>query len=307
MKIPYIEKKIENDFKSYFNELEKSLHKSINIYKNKVDNKNFFKMIYPMFVLLESLKNSQYYPLPEKQILIKEYFDSSNKNKLLELSRKLEKDNQENSLIRKGLKEKDFTPYFDELYSDSLILMNNYYLNNYRGCYISLRCILEDLYRHIYYKNHEEEYWGITEEKFDEFSFGLSPQKFREYLPKTSFLNILTKSDNKFKKFDEDISDGKKYTIFKWNDELYAQTSAYVHASQKKYMNLFKSNSELDYDEIQVKEVNEISEKIMILTIVLLICAHRDIFTRFNDYEKSIIFSIFPSDIKYNFRQLLNI
>lgn len=293
--------KFKEDFNSYFNDFEKSLKESIDFHKSRSNNLDFFTKIYPLFVLLESLTNYEYFLDPSKKILIGEYLEENNKEELIKVARTLFNKDVNSQVLRKGILKATFTPYFKELYSDSLLLLNQFYLNNYRGCYLYLRCILEDLYRHLYYKDHKEEFFMVDSD-IAEYDLYLSPKKFREYLPKTSFLSILKEVNENF-----ELKESEQNDIFKQNDYLYRETSAHVHASKETFMSKYNYNSELKYNEADASAIKEIALKVVNLSIVFLICAHFEQFSRFNDYERSLVLINFNKNTKSNLRKILNL
>lgn len=301
MKVPSISIKIESDFKYYWKDLTDSIKQNIEHQEKRDGQQDYFKILYPIFTLLESLKNYEYYVDPSTQILLNHHLENKDIDSALKVARTMNITKEENKITKKGAMQLQFTPYFDELYSELLILLNSFYLSNYRSGYILLRCILEDLYRHLYYKDHIQEYWAMSH-NYDEISLGIKPSILREYLPKTSFLSMLSKINKNFERIDS-----KGSNIFHWNEELYGKTSAFVHASKKEHMSLFKSNSEIKPDDTSINRIKENTTDVITLSLVFLICAHREHYVKINDYEKSIILSNFPKDIKYNLRRELNI
>lgn len=294
--------KFKEDFESYFQDFEKSTIKNIDHHKLRDNNLDFFKKIYPLFVLLESLTNFEYFIDPSKKILISEYLEGHNKEPLINIARTLSIKNDNSEVLRKGALKGTFTPYFKELYSDSLLLLNQFYLNNYRGCYIYLRCILEDLYRHLYYKDHREEFFMIDSD-VSEYDIKLNPEYFRLYLRKTSFLKELEKVNEKFELKKDEI----QMDIFKLNENLYKRTSASVHASKETSMNKYSSNSQFKYNDDKASEIIDITREVVNLSLVFLICGHFDLFSRFNEFEKKLIFYNFDRKTKPNLRKFLNI
>lgn len=295
--------KFKDDFESYFQDFEESIKRNIESHKSRKNESDFFKIVYPLFVLLESLTNFEYFIDPSKKILINEYLEKNDKHNLIKVARTLFNKDPNSEVLRKGIQKGTFTPYFEELYSDSFLLLNQFYLNNYRGCNIYLRCILEDLYRHLYYKDHKEEFF-MVDSNVSEFDIGLSPDKFKKYLPKTSFLNELKKVNEKFEiKNDEEIN----MDLFKLNIELYHKTSASIHASKESFMNKYGSNSELIYNEDKASDIIKITRKVVDISLVFLICGHIEQFSRFNDFEKTLILYGFDKNVKQNLREFLNI
>jgi len=307
MKIPYHSSKIKLDFETYINEFQASFCQNIEEHQAKSRN-DLFKTAYPLFVLLESLSDSEYSTNPSIELILQEAFIENNHDIINKLSHNLSTNKNhskdEQRLLQIALKRTQFTPYFYELYSDVLLLLNAYYMNNYRGAHIALRTILEDVYRHLYYKDHREEFYAIQNPDCDEHNFGLSPLKFREYLPQTSFLNPLNKLSRNF----ETVTDNKGDSVFGWNTSLYSKTSAYVHASKLDFMGNFKKNSDMAFNEESSKNLCDIAKEVITLSVVFLICAHRTELLRLSDYAKSLILCVFSDKkTRHNFRKQLNI
>ena len=53
--------KFKDDFGAYFQDLEISTNDHIKFHKIRNNNLDFFKKVYPLYVLLESLSNFRYY------------------------------------------------------------------------------------------------------------------------------------------------------------------------------------------------------------------------------------------------------
>jgi len=295
MIIPYMKKRIESAFNLYCDDFCRNVTKSINIHQDNPDSRSLFKDAYSLFVLLESLKNSDYYFDPTKEILLQEALESGRKDIAEETARQLSVRDLSDSdkLIKKGILKQRFTPYLKELYSDALMLLNSFYSNNYRSCYISLRCMLEDLYRHLYYKDHVQEYLTITQKAHSEHDLELNPKFFRDYLKQMSCYKILVKLE--------------KYDPFSENDRLYKETSAFLHGSTIDKLSGFESNSSLSFNNDSAENVIKNSKDVITLSVIFLISAHKGYFLRFNDYTKSLVFEIFDKDVKYNFRKCLNV
>jgi len=212
MIIPYMKKRIESAFNLYCDDFCRNVTKSINIHQDNPDSRSLFKDAYSLFVLLESLKDSDYYFDPTKEILLQEALESGCRDIAAETARQLSVRDLSDSdkLIKTGISKQRFTPYLKELYSDALMLLNSFYSNNYRSCYISLRCMLEDLYRHLYYKDHVQEYWAITRKQNDysEYGLGLKPEFFRDYIKRISHFESL-KNLPRFKLNQQSLKDSK--------------------------------------------------------------------------------------------------
>ena len=300
--------KFKDDFGAYFQDLEISTNDHIKFHKIRNNNLDFFKKVYPLYVLLESLSNFRYFIDPSKKILVYQYAKAGKKDHFVEAARTLFNNDPKSQVLRKGILEETFTPYYVELYSDGLMLLNQFYLNNYRGCYLMIRCILEDLYRHIYYKDHKEEFL-MVQTGISEYDLKLGAEYFRNYLRKASFLNELNQVDTDFNNLDglseEEIK--KKNKFFNLNDELYRKTSAFVHGTNETYLSKFTSNSELEYNKDKADSLIEEVGRVINLIVLFLICAHYEHFSKFNEYEKSLILFNFEIDKRSKLRRFLNI
>lgn len=195
MKIPYLNEKIRDDFGSYCDDYKNNCIASISGHSDESNPNGFlaFKHTYSLFVLLESLNNSDYFNDPTKEILLYEAFVTGSKKIAEKTARTISVRavSEKDRLVRQGVKKRQFTPYLHEIYSDTLMLPNSYYSNNYRGCHIFAKCILEDMYRHVYYKDHPQEFRAIRMEEEGEHGLGLSPRFFRDYMARVSCLKIL--------------------------------------------------------------------------------------------------------------------
>jgi hypothetical protein len=335
MRIPSYSKKIAIDFETYLNEFQASFRQNTEEHRGK-SRRELFKSAYPLFVLLESLADADFFANPSTEIIISEAFfaqeeaikkrqdallhnnhrEVSIQNSVIEKTQKTITElsrnlyvyknaiTEDQALLQKGLRRTQFTPYFYELYSDTLLLLDAYYINNYRGAYIALRTILEDIYRHLYYKDHPEEFYAIQNHDCDEHDFGLSPQKFREYLPQTSFLKRLCKMPGNFA---DNVYDNKGDTVFAWNKSLYSRTSAYVHASKVEFMGKFKKNFDMNFSEEASRNLIDTTKDVVTLSVIFLVCAYRAEFLRLNDYAKSLILLTFDKETRHNFRKQLNV
>jgi hypothetical protein len=302
--------KIKEDFASYFADLQKTLPDNLKKHKENselIENSTIriFKEVYPLFVLLETLYSPAYFVDPSKQIELDQCIKNGDKEKIISAKRALDRTKISDDL-KKGLEDQFFTPYLNELYSDAFLLSNQYYLNNYRGCYLYLRCILEDLYKHIYYIDHKQEFHRVCS-GMSEYELGITPQFLREYLEHASPLCDLRAFNSNFEKILKETDKQNKETIFNLNENLYRKTSAFVHPSDPAHMSHFQSNSDLVFEAERAKEVLEITREVVSIVIVFLICIHFQQFTQFNDFEKSLVIMRFNNSRKGNLRKALGI
>lgn len=302
MKVPYLQKKVKADFKAYFDAYERQVAASFVQHKENKDAYLAFKSAYPLFVFLESLQSEEYSVDPTSQIALDEYLSNGMVVEALKQARVSSYKTPDNNFIKMATVKRKFTPYIEELYSDMLVMLNNYYQNNYRGCFIAVRCILEDLYRHLYYKDHVQEFWAIRNGE-DEHSIGVKPLFLREYLTRVQYLSGLKNVDINFEK-----PTTNNYTnIFSWNNELYSLSSSYVHGSNECIMNKFIKCSDLIFDQDKADKVIKLLNDVVKLSVTFLICAHFELFVKFNDYEKSLVLEAIPKSVRANFRSLVNV
>jgi hypothetical protein len=307
MKIPYSGKIIDTSFGRYWKDLTGTLPQNSQVQPSRA----FFKHTYPLFVLIEALHDSDYLVNPTQQLLLAEAVAEGDKSMVAKIVRTIgiKGVTEEDKLLRQAVLKQQVTPYLSELYSDTLMLLNHFYLNNYRGCYISLRSILEDLYRHLYYKDHFQEFWIVNdvENGYEEFTLKLTPQFFREYLTRTTFLQMLSGYNRRFETATEPGGQKTGENLFDWNEDLYKKASYYVHAGAITYMSGFEKPSDLQFDEDKSKSVISLTKEVMTLTTIFLICAHRAHFLKFNGCTKSLILEIFEQPVKHNFRRVMNV
>jgi hypothetical protein len=302
--------KIRKDFASYFADLQKTLPENLKKHQENSELREnptigIFKEVYPLFVLLETLYNPAFFVDPSKQIELDQCIKNGNKEEIISAKRALDRTKISDDL-KKGLEDQFFTPYLNELYSDAFLLLNQYYLNNYRGCYLYLRCILEDLHKHIYYIDHKQEFYMVCS-GMSEYELGITPQFLREYLKRVSPLCDLRAFNSDFEKILKEIGKQNKETIFDLNENLYHKTSAFVHPSDPTHMSHFQSNSDLVFEEERAQGVREITREVVGVAIVFLICMHFQQFSQFNDFEKSLVIIRFDKTRKGNLRKALGI
>lgn len=303
MKIPFLRKRIEDEFNVFLTELECSVQQSVSTARETM-NKDLFVCVYPLFVLLRTLSSSSYIRDPSRDTVLAELRLASKKDDFLKAVAFFKKGNTYQDALTAGLQRQVFTGYFQELFSDTLLLLNSFYTNNYRGAYIALRCMLEDLYRHLYYRDHPQEFWALGDEgNLDEVSIGVRPIILREYLRRTNYLNIFSTLNSDF----ETKTNPKEETLFIINEALYAKCSSAVHGSGDASHNSFQSNLDLVSSEIRANEVITAAKQFSDLAVAFLVSAHIDQFIAFNEYERSLVLSKFSSPRRTALRKALNI
>lgn len=83
MKIPFLKGRISNEFKQYLDELQGSVESSVNIAKTSLST-DLFSTLYPLFVIIRSLSNSDYYRNPVKDIVLAELQTKNDKKRFIE-------------------------------------------------------------------------------------------------------------------------------------------------------------------------------------------------------------------------------
>ena len=311
MKVPYLNKKKANEFQIYLSELENHIAARITQSRSEQDAKDFFSKLYPLFVLLRGFANSEYLRDPTRDIILWELRAAGRKPDFLKILQNFERNRQYRAELTIGLQKQVFMGYFEELFSDGLLLLNSFYTCNYRGAFVAIRCMLEDLYRHLYYRDHQQEFWALCQSGvWDESSLGMTPQKFRSYLETTEYLSVFRELNTSFekrpKKQDKEKQD-KEMNLFGLNEHLYSQCSRFVHGSATADLSRFKSNADMVPNPDRAKEVVSIAGSFVNLSIAFLIAAHFDHFLAFGEYERSLVLDSFEQNSRAAFRRVLNL
>lgn len=303
MKIPFLKGRIENEFNLFLSELESSV--SQNVADARASSRSeMFSCLYPLFVLLRCLSNSDYVRDPSRDTILAELKQTGNKQQLIDAIAYFKKSHPYQLQLKEGLQRQVFTGFFEELFSDSLLLLNSFYTCNYRGVHIALRCMLEDLYRHFYYRDHPQEFWAIgSAGNLGEYAIGLRPKALREYLGRTSYLRDFGKLNINL----EPKSTPTDPSLFDLSDDLYSRCSSSVHGSADSEHNRFRSNLDLTFSKNRCDEVVKTSEQFVHLAVVFLTAAHVDQFNAATEYERSLVFSKLGGKRRASLRKFLNV
>lgn len=303
MKVPYLNRKVESEFEQYLHELKASSDKCLQSAKQDAG-VTIFSTIFPLFALLRCLSSSNYARNMSKEIVLTEIKISGTKQRYIDAMKLYNRQHEFSKEQKNGAQRATFTGYFSELFSDLLLFLNSFYTGNYRGSYIALRCMLEDLYRHIYYKDHSQEFWMIRNSNgTTEHDINLSPSKLRDYLKKTSYLSAYKAVGIDFKTKVEPSD----YDFFNLNEELYSSCSTAVHGANELSHNLFKSNLDLKYTSSKTKEIEKKASEFSRMAIAFLMATHLDHLLAFDEYEKSLILSGYQKSHRGALRHLLNV
>jgi hypothetical protein len=313
MKVPFLNSRIKSEFESYLLELEGSVCASTEAARNDKDNRVvLFKSMYPLFALLRCLSDPTYARDPSRDAIFSELALKGDKNGIVSALRYFGKPPRFHSELMMGLRRRTFTAYFDELFSDSLLLLNSYYMNNYRGAFVAIRCMLEDIYRHLYYKDHPEEFSLLLNGNYTERELELRPVKFREFLRRATYLSKFHRITKEFQEPQNVVVDGvereEAFTnLFALNDQLYGACSGHVHGSEFSTLNAFRTNLDLKINAERQAKVLAMTRDFVRMSVAFLVAAHVDQFLAANEYERSIILSGYTSIERGGLRRSLNI
>ncbi|WP_146093785.1 hypothetical protein [Xanthomonas arboricola] len=303
MKIPYYNKRIELEFEIYARELREHVNSCTNEGEVKLGAQRAYRLFFPLFLTLHCFQSLRGLSHPTQQILLTRMQRLQNKKGFVEALRLPQLPDELHAAVLDSQIEMRFTHFLKEMWSDSLLCLNSIFLCNYRGAYIALRCMLEDLYRHLYYKDHPQEYLDMLEGDAESDHARVAPVALRDYLAGTSYLSLYRKVDTTFKK----KTDETEFDLFSMNSQLYSSTSAYVHGSKFISMNAFKDNGSAVRRANEEHELCTTVSKFVKMATAFLLAAHLDDYRRMNEYDKSISFLAFSSDEKHALRRLLNI
>lgn len=200
-----------------------------------------------------------------------------------------------------------FTGFIAELRSDLMMVFVNGLMYGYRAAAIGLRCALEDLYRHLYYMDHPQEYMALRSGRETEHSMNLSPIRFREYLRRASYLQPFGTVNIFFSEKKAVDNNAVEMDMFGKNEELYSSLSAAVHGASEDWFAALHNASALRYQAEKEKKLKSLCIDFCKLCVAFLVAAHHDIVSSSGDYDRSIVFEVFNDEERANFRKLLNI
>lgn len=303
MKIPFLSGKIKSEFDVFLAELEQSVKTNV-ADARAASRHEIFSELYPVFVLLRCLSNSEYVRDLSRDTVLTELKRVGDKKKFMEAVLFFNKSHPYQKELKDGLQLQVFTGFFEELFSDTLLLLNSFYTCNYRGAHIALRCMLEDLYRHFYYRDHPQELWATgTTGKLSEYAIGLRPKSLREYLTRTSYLSGFSDLNLEL----EAKKGPDEQSLFDLNESLYSQCSGAVHGSAVIEHNKFKSNLDLTFSPRRSEEVFKATKQFSYLAVVFLTAAHVDQFIAATEYERSLVLSKLGDKRRGSLRKYLNV
>jgi hypothetical protein len=289
-------------YKQYKTELRTSITSALRSGRSRSENEQSFRAFVPLWTLISGLQDTSSAPNPTKAMIMSYLREANDLETFLAVSRDHHIERTFGVALQGAHRALNFVSYFDELVSDSLLFVNAFHLNNYRGCMIALRCMLEDLYRHLYYKDNRENFIRVHELGESEHELKLSPAAFRSYLDKASYLALLHQLTWTYSVAGKNIKG-----IVKLNGELYARTSAFVHGSSPATLNGFASNLDFTFDAAKAASILEIGKHLNEMSVAFLCSAHLDQFSRLNEATKRIVFDTFNGPRRSEFRQLIRV
>lgn len=302
MKIPYLNKKRRTEMASLSAEFQDAISKNLDpAAVNPRFEAGWLRAIYPLLALLQLLSNSRATLNPSREYALLGARLTGNQELFLRALNSFQGPVEVIDAMQNAYGRTIFSGFISELRSDLLMVMVQGLMYSYRGAGIGLRCALEDLYRHLYYMDHPQEYAARSLGQ-SEHMMKLSPQFFREYLRRTSYLSRLTDVDLDFSPKSENSMDW-----FGRNDKLYGDLSAAVHGASDEWFAAVSSAASLQRNISKDDKLDALFEDFAKLCTTFLIAAHRDVFSSAGDYDKSLVLEIYSTKERKNFRCLFNI
>lgn len=303
MKVPYLNRRVDAEFDQYLDEFSSHVKSCVDDKNGRLGSRRLYSALFPLFMFLRQLSAVDFEVDPTRSLILDQMRIRGDKEGFVATLASKPFSGRMREVLVDAIKELTFTPYLNELWSDALLCLNSFVVFNYRSSHIALRCMLEDLYRHLYYKDHPEEYGALRFDPVAEDDFKIAPAGLRDYLSKVTYLRMFSDLDASFeKKVGADSTD-----IFYLNNELYALCSGYVHGTKLGSMNSFKSNWNASRSDDREKALITTVSKFVKMACAFLIAAHSDEFRAFSDYEKSVVFSAFTAAERRGFRRAMNV
>jgi hypothetical protein len=293
---------IDQAYQSYTRELRTSWARSLREASSFPIHKELFEALVPLWTLIHGFCDEAIAVNPTKELLLSYLSGQGDLANFVKVSSDHRLEREYSRELTESTKAIAFTSYFNELVSDSLLLVNALHLYNYRGCEISIRCMLEDMYRHLYYKDNREYFLQVHELGRSEHDLDISPVSLRKYLKKATYLTKLEELKWKFSFGGTQING-----LHSLNDFLYSRTSGAVHGATPMRLNQFASNLDAIHDSGRATRTLEYTQKFVLLSVTFLIAAHLDLFTRLNESTKRIVFGAFSAQQRPEIRKLFGV
>lgn len=307
MKVPYLQNKRTEEMMALASDFSKKIAKNLSRQevKSKLGAGSSINELYSLFTLIEILIAPEGHLVnPSKEYALESIRRTGDPELFFKAIRSFNASDDISNHMNKEYSTMSFNGFITELRSDILMAFVQILINNYRGSAISLRCALEDLYRHIYYMHHSQEYIAIQNGIHSEYALKINPQVLRDHLKMVSFLEVFCDVSVDF---DKPSPGTVLFNIFGLNDELYSNLSSAVHGNSNKWFSALENANSLEKIDSKELCMNLILKKFTKVCISLLIATHKSHFCSISDYDKSIIFDCFLKNEKSNFRKLLNV
>lgn len=293
---------IDQAYRTYQWELRASLARALRKTNTHAVHKDLFTTLVPLWTLIHGFCDEAIAVNPTKELLLSYLSGQGDLLNFVKVSSDHRMEREFSRELTESTKAVAFTSYFNELVSDSLLLVNALHLYNYRGSLISIRCMLEDLYRHLFYKDNRESFLQVHELGKSEHELDISPASFRKYLKRATYLAKLDDLKWKFS-----VNGTQANGFHALNDSLYARTSGSVHGASPLKLNQFASNLDAAHDPRRAAETLDFTEKFVLLSVTFLVAAHLDLFARFNESTKRIVFNAFNPQQRPEVRKIFGV
>jgi hypothetical protein len=308
MKVPYLKEKRRTEMTALAAEFASVIAANLSTPSLKPRlHGSWLNELHSLFALLQIFLAKQHSVNPSKEYALQGSKSLEDRELFLESVNSFQASPAVLAAMRSAYSETIFTGFIAELRSDLLMVFVNGLMYGYRSAAIGLRCALEDLYRHLYYMDHPQEYVALTTGRESEHSMNLSPIKFREYLRRASYLQPFSQVNLSFESKISLQSSAVEMDFFGKNEELYSSLSAAVHGSGIDWFAAINNASALRYQEDKEKKLKSICIDFSKMCVAFLVAAHHDIVASAGDYDRSIVLEVYNLDERSNFRRLLNI
>lgn len=294
---------VDDAYSQYQSELRRSMLAALRARNTHPVHKELFIALVPLWTLIYTFLDEGIAVNPTKELLLSHLSSVGDVEKFVLVASDHKVERTFGSELKLATKAVAFTSYFNELVSDSLLLTNSFHLYDYRGSVIALRCMLEDLYRHLYYKDNREHFLQVHELGMSEHDVGVAPKGLREYLKRASYLRELLKF-----KWPFNVAGKTANGLGSLNDMLYARCSSFVHGSAPATLNQFASNLDFVYDNNRAEEVLDLAKHFVLLSVGFLMFGHQEYFSRFNERTKRVVLdAFFSTGQRHKVRELAGI
>ncbi|MDZ7864094.1 hypothetical protein [Acidovorax sp.] len=304
MKVPYLNQKRKKEMGLLAEDFAKTIrgHMESAQIKPRLDDP-WLKIMYHLLALLHLLPGARLDVNPSREYALLGAKATGNRELFLQAMTAFQAPEDVLNAMRESYRRTVFSGFIAELRSDLMMALTQGLIYSYRGAAISLRCALEDLYRHLYYMDHPQEFAALSAGRETEFSMKISPQGLREYLSRTSYLRSIVGAKIDF----SPKSDPKDMDWIAVNDDLYSALSSAVHGASSEWFAAVGSAASLVRNDGKEEKLNALFVRFAKLCSTFLIAAHRDVFASLGDYDKSLVFEIYEPLERRNLRVLLNI